>query len=112
GTGTAQTQPTATATLGSPPVNAGVIQDIVVDAGGTGYTAAPTVIFSSGSAAATATLATIGAAVYKVGSITVDAQGYGYTADPIISFSGGGGVGVLVPSTATPAFRRGCHLGK
>ena len=68
---------------------------------GSGYTSAPTVVFTSGSgsgAAATATLGT-GTAAGKVVSVTVTAGGTGYTTAPAVSFVGGGGTNAAATSS-------------
>lgn len=65
---------------------------ITVTAPGAGYTVAPTVIFSSGSATGVAVLGTnIGVDDDQVVEILVTDPGAGYTTVPTISFSGGGG---------------------
>lgn len=61
---------------------------VSVLAGGSGYTAPPSVTFSSGGASAIAMLA--GTAI---DSVRVVSGGTGYTAAPTVSFSGGGGTG-------------------
>lgn len=64
----------------------------VIMAGGTGYTSAPTVVFSAPTSGTTAA----GTAVIqngKVVAITITNPGSGYTAAPTITFSGGGGSG-------------------
>jgi hypothetical protein len=61
---------------------------VKITAGGNGYTSAPTVTFSSGSATAIAYVAgesVIGVAMESLGS--------GYTSVPTVTFSGGGGTG-------------------
>lgn len=64
----------------------GGVATITITNGGSGYVTPPTVVFSSGAAAATATIG--GGAVV---SITVTNSGTGYGAAPTISFTGGGG---------------------
>jgi hypothetical protein len=67
------------------------VHDIIITATGTGYSSAPTVVFTGGGgsgAAATATLVST-----SVLAITVTATGFGYTSAPTISFTGGGGSG-------------------
>lgn len=70
-----------------------VVGSVVVTAGGSGYTSAPTVAFSGGGggtgAAATATIAN-GA----VTGVTITNPGSGYTAAPTVTFTGGSGTGV------------------
>jgi hypothetical protein len=116
GTGTTQTQPTATASLGVIPANAGKVLSVVVDVNGTGYNPGagglPTVVFTSTSgsgAAAIANLAPVGGTnYYKVASVTVNTPGYGYTNTPAVSFSGGGGSG----AAATATVGMGSNYGK
>jgi hypothetical protein len=107
GTGTTQTQPAATASLGAIPPNAGKVLSVVVDTNGTAYNpgagGAPSVVFTAASgsgAAATANLAPVGGTnYYKVASVTVNSPGYGYTSAPSVSFSGGGGSGATAQAT-------------
>lgn len=68
----------------------GNIFSVVVTAGGTGYSTAPTVAIAGAGTGATATATISGGAVTAV---TVTAQGTGYTTGTTISFSGGGGSG-------------------
>lgn len=64
------------------------VEAVIVTNGGSGYTSAPTVIFSSGAAAGTAIVQN-GVLV----AITITNRGSGYVATPTVSFSGGGGTG-------------------
>lgn len=68
------------------------VTQINVTAGGSGYTSAPTVEFTGGSAEieATATAIVSGGAVT---SIVVDTGGRGYTSIPTVRLTGGGGLG-------------------
>ena len=71
----------------------GTITGVTVTAGGSGYTSAPTVVFTGGSgtgAAATAVVSSTGV----VTGITLTSAGSGYLTAPVISFSGGGGTGL------------------
>jgi hypothetical protein len=73
----------------------GAVINVQVTAGGTGYTSAPTVNFSSGSgvgATATAVMGT-GSDIDKVVSVNVTDGGQGYQVAPLIEFVGGGGSG-------------------
>ncbi|HEV8432004.1 MAG TPA: C25 family cysteine peptidase, partial [Thermoanaerobaculia bacterium] len=74
---------------------------VKVTSGGSGYTSAPTVIFSTGSAAATASVSN-----GVVTGIYVTNGGTGYGSVPTISFSGGGGSGAtavaLISTAAIP----------
>lgn len=66
------------------------ISFVTVLNGGSGYTSAPTVVFSSGAAA--------GTAIVKGGrvvGVTVTNAGTGYTSAPRVSFTGGGGSGAI-----------------
>lgn len=75
------------------------ILSIDVTNGGTGYTSAPTVVFTGGGgtgAGATAVLTGD-----EVTSITVFAPGFDYATAPTISFTGGGGSGAAATATLT-----------
>lgn len=58
----------------------GAVTEVIVNAGGSGYTSAPTVAFTAST---------------LVGSLTVTAGGSGYTQPPTVTFSSGGGSGAL-----------------
>lgn len=77
----------------------GVVESILVTNGGSGYTSAPTVTFSSGSATAYAVLN--GDTVYEV--VLTDSS-EGYTTAPTISFSGGGGTGAAATATISQGY--------
>lgn len=69
------------------------IQSIVVIAGGSGYTGAPTITITGGGgsgATAQVTIDTINGVVLEVDMVT---YGSGYTTQPTITFTGGGGEG-------------------
>src|SRR5262249_38424992 len=72
GTGTSAAQPSATATTGTQPANAGQVLSITVTNGGSGYTSAPTVTLTSATGSGASATANLGTAYYKVGSVTVD----------------------------------------
>ncbi|MDE2098053.1 MAG: hypothetical protein KGL39_12440 [Patescibacteria group bacterium] len=76
----------------------GAVGGIVVTAGGTLYTSAPTVVFTGGSptTAATATAVVTSGAV---SSVYMTSWGAGYQSAPAISFSGGGGSGATATAT-------------
>lgn len=77
----------------------GVVSSVPLTAGGTGYTAAPTIAFSGGGgsgAAATAVLSPT-----SVATVTVGAGGTLYATAPAVLFTGGGGSGAT--GTATVA---------
>jgi hypothetical protein len=111
GTGTTATQPTAVATLGTPPGNAGEVTGVIMTSGGSGYTSAPVVSFTGGGGTGAAGIAGLGGGTptYRVGSITVDDEGRGYTTDPAVSFTGGGGGS---GATAVATLGRGGNYGK
>ena len=67
------------------------INNVAVTAGGSGYTAAPTVVFSGGGGTGVAATATITAG--QVTGVAITSSGSGYTAMPTISFTGGAGTG-------------------
>ena len=68
----------------------GVITEVTMVAGGSGYTAPPAVRFSSGAFGATATAVLTPT---SVASVFVTAGGSGYTSSPTVTLTGGGGSG-------------------
>lgn len=76
----------------------GSVGGIVVTAGGTLYTSAPTVTFTGGSPT-TAALATAVVTSGAVSSVYMTSWGAGYQSDPVIGFSGGGGSGASATAT-------------
>ena len=66
---------------------------VTSSAGGSGYTSAPTVVFTGGGGSGASAIATVTNGV--VTSITMTSAGSGYTATPTISFIGGGGTGSI-----------------
>ena len=87
---------------GSIKADPGTITGFTVTNGGTGYTSAPTVVFTGGGGTGAAATATVSSAGVVTG-ITLTAAGSGYTSAPTISYSGGGGTGLA----ATLAFTGG-----
>lgn len=77
------------------------VSAIAVTAGGTGYTAAPTVTFTGGAGTGAAATAVVENGV--VTEINVTTPGTGYTSAPTIGFTGGGGTGAT--ATASIAYR-------
>jgi hypothetical protein len=78
---------------GSIKADPGVITGFTVTNGGSGYTSAPTVVFTGGGGTGAAATATVSSAGVVTG-ITLTSAGSGYTSAPTISFSGGGGTGL------------------
>jgi hypothetical protein len=75
----------------------GAVKTITITNGGSGYTSAPTVVFTSQTgrnAAATATI-TDGA----LSAVTITNAGEGYQIAPVLSFTGGGGTDAAATST-------------
>ena len=68
------------------------VSSCTVTAGGSGYTSAPTVVFTG-----------TPPPVNSVASITVTAGGSGYTSAPTVSFSGGGGTGATATAVISGA---------
>lgn len=66
-----------------------VVGSVIVTAGGTGYTSAPTVAFSGGGGGTGAT-ATATVANGAVTGVTITNPGSGYTSAPTVAFSGAG----------------------
>ncbi|MBS1782856.1 MAG: hypothetical protein JSS78_07305, partial [Bacteroidetes bacterium] len=86
-------------------VNPNQIKSIYVNSGGSGYSSAPTVVFTGGGGTgATATSVVVSGAVT---AIKVTNIGSGYTSAPTISFTGGSGSG----ATATANLSTGFALG-
>lgn len=88
----------ANANTGVVTATSGVVTSIKITSGGTGYTSAPTVVFTptAGGSGATAT------AVLTAGVVTsaiVTAGGTSYAFMPTISFTGGGGSGAVANAT-------------
>jgi len=79
----------------------GSVNTITLTNGGSGYTSAPSIVFTSSSgrgAAAVATLGT-GSNAGKIISITITDPGTSYQVPPVISFVGGGGINAAATCT-------------
>jgi hypothetical protein len=79
------------------------IASVTVDAGGSGYTTAPTVTFAAPVSGTNAT----GTAVLAgdaVTSVTITYAGSGYTSAPTITFTGGGGTGATATAVLSTAW--------
>jgi hypothetical protein len=75
------------------------VSTVTISAGGSGYTSAPTVVFTGGGgsgAAATAVLTND-----TVTSVIMTSGGSGYTSAPDVSFTGGGGTGATAAAIIT-----------
>jgi hypothetical protein len=71
-----------------------------IGAGGSGYTSAPTIVFSDPQiAGGTTATGTVNLTGDEVTSITITDAGSGYTSAPTITFSGGGGTGATATAT-------------
>nr|MBP9701035.1 autotransporter-associated beta strand repeat-containing protein [Candidatus Paceibacterota bacterium] len=105
----------ATTAIATAVVSANVVQSVTINAGGSGYTSVPSVLFcgGGGSGALGTAVLTDGA----VSSVTVDAGGSNYTTVPSIVFNsscptegggggggGGGDIGFLFPRKTMFAF--------
>lgn len=75
------------------------IASVQVSAAGTGYTSAPTVVFTGGTGTGAAGTATISGG--GVSGVTVTSPGTGYLVPPTISFTGGGGTGAAAAPNMT-----------
>jgi len=81
------------------------VGSVIVSAGGSGYTSAPSVTFSAPTTGTTAT----GTAIIQNGAVvavTVTDPGSGYTSAPTVTFSGGAGTG----ATATANLASALHI--
>jgi hypothetical protein len=78
------------------------VNSITLTNGGSGFTAAPTVVFTGTNTTPATATATIKPT--SVASATITAAGSGYTSAPTVAFDGGGGTGAagLVLLTPTP----------
>lgn len=80
-------------------LNSSTVGEVLVTAGGSGYTSAPTVTFSGGSGSGAQATATIsGGAVTR---INVTNAGSGYSSLPAVSLTGGGGSGATASAVHT-----------
>jgi len=77
----------------------GTINSITVSAGGSGYTSAPTVVFTGGGGSGASATATV--ANGAVSAVNLTSPGTGYTSAPTVSFSGGGGTGAAATAVFT-----------
>tara|TARA_R110001606_G_scaffold96378_3_gene213516 strand:- start:28485 stop:30440 length:1956 start_codon:yes stop_codon:yes gene_type:complete len=89
------------------------VASVTVTAGGTGYTSAPTVTFSSPPGAGTTTITAKGTAVLSgtaVSSIIITEPGFGYTSTPTVTLSAGGGSGATGTVVSTTAWTYGSNF--
>ncbi len=80
-------------------VNFELVKSISVTAGGSGYTAAPTVTISGGGG--TGAKATAVIASNRVSAVYITDMGTGYTSAPTVTFSGGAGTGATATAVLT-----------
>ena len=80
--------------------NGGPLPGVVVTAGGSGYTSAPTVNITGGGGTGAKAVATVSAGGAVTG-ITLTSGGSGYTSAPVINISGGGGTGAAAVAGLT-----------
>ena len=85
-------------------VAGGTVGAVTIGAGGTGYTAAPTVAFTGGGGTGAAGTATVSAGV--VTGVTITNHGTGYTSAPTVAFTGAG-----TGATATAAINTSDSFG-
>ena len=74
-------------------IDTGSVTTVVVTDGGSGYTSAPTVAFTSGGGSGAAATAIINPATGEVTRVWVTAGGSSYETAPTVGFSGGAGTG-------------------
>ena len=75
------------------PNQTGSVARAIITSGGSGYTSAPTVIFSGPPSGGTLATGTAIISNGQVTGVTITSDGNGYTLVPTVSFSGGGGSG-------------------
>ena len=95
---------TARATAG---VGTSYVREIFLNNDGSGYTSAPTVVFSApdvgtGRTATAVAITTTRNNVTSIEKIQITDAGLGYTTIPTISFTGGGGTGAAATCTIAP----------
>jgi len=76
-----------------------LVKTITVSAQGTGYTTAPTIVFTGGGGKGATATATISGG--KVTAVNITNRGYGYTTPPTVNITGGGGTGATATVTLT-----------
>ena len=80
-------------------ITTGTVASVTVTAGGTGYTSAPTVVFTGGGGTGAAGTATVTAQAVTV--VTITNAGTGYTSAPVVTFTGGAGTGAAATAILT-----------
>lgn len=75
---------------------------------GSGYTSAPTVVFTGGGGASAAATAALANSTWGVSGLTLTGAGADYTSAPTVTFTGGSGSGVAGVANITP---KGVPLG-
>jgi hypothetical protein len=84
----------------APTLSAGRVVSVTVSDGGSGYTSAPTVTFTSGGGSGAAATATVSGG--EVTAVTITAAGSAYTSAPTVGFTGGAGSGATATATLSP----------
>jgi FtsP/CotA-like multicopper oxidase with cupredoxin domain len=81
----------------------GQVGDVTLISGGSGYTSAPTAVFTNaaGDTTGSGAAAKVTFAGADVNFLTLTAKGSGYTAPPAVVISGGGGTGATAAATIT-----------
>jgi len=72
-------------------ISSGGVAAVEVNSPGSGYTSAPTVVFTGGGGSGAAGTATVSGG--QVTGVTITSAGSGYSTAPVVSFTGGGGTG-------------------
>ena len=67
------------------------VATVTLSAGGSGYTSAPTLVFTGGGGSGASATAVVGNG--EVTAVAMTSGGSGYTSAPTVSFTGGGGTG-------------------
>lgn len=95
--------PATAATFGAVTIGSGMVTQVRVVNGGTGYDAAPDLLISGGGVSPALATASIDSTTGAVTGLNFSSTGSGYAAAPVIAFSGGG----LTSATATAIINNG-----
>src|SRR5437879_7462298 len=80
------------------------VTSVAITSGGSGYTSAPTVIFSAPQIGGTKATGTAIISGGVVAAVTITNGGSGYTTTPTVTFAGGGGSGATATAVLTNNF--------